>query len=126
MAKSKNHLDYLKFTPRVTIFRLILVLIYALIFGRWYNRQVDEIVRQGNEWENTAPLVAVGTFFTIIALIPLYGWRVFLITLGLFISSGSQMILGSAKRTNETVILKDSWRKEFDGTLDQLIDLWSK
>ena len=74
-----------------------IISVYAVLlgFGLVYDQLVDFVEEEMLDDGKTADLVVFGTLITLIPLLPLFGWRRWLIILGAFGSSGLPMWAGS-------------------------------
>lgn len=77
----------------------IIALILLIVFGFCYNLLVDFLESRGWERGITSLLVAFGSAVTLLAIVWLAGVQLFLDIIGLFVASGSVMILGSLYRS---------------------------
>lgn len=76
----------------------LLILTLLALFGFGYNWLVARIERQDPEHGYTAILVVAGCAITVLATVPLIGWRQAAIVFAAFAASGLVMVLGSMKR----------------------------
>lgn len=76
----------------------VIALILLIVFGFCYNLLVDLLESRGLERGITSLLVAIGNAVTLLAVVWLAGIQLFLDIIGLFVASGSVMIVGSLYR----------------------------
>jgi MFS family permease len=67
-------------------------------FGVGYNALVDWLERHGYDRGMTSLLVVAGTGITLLAFVPIYGWRIVGGLIAGFGASGAPMIIGSLQR----------------------------
>lgn len=76
----------------------LMVLGVLFVFGIIYDKFVSWLEYQGHEQGNTAWLVVLGDGITVLMAWPLFGFKAFAQIFGLFVASGTPMLLGSIKR----------------------------
>lgn len=92
-------------------------IIGLFVFSIAYNFLVDWLEQKGWERGITSLLVAVGSAVTLLPIIWLAGWQLFIDIIGLFAASGVVMIGGSLYRYFRE---RDEEIKEFRNTAQQL------